>query len=187
MKRKHVDNKEIHVGGNLTGDSILGDGNVIHKPTVNNNIDGGELGYSLGEALAESAREAEFWERHHESDREETRKILETVYVSVLSGVVIGALWQLAAPWNAITAPFVVILTTLTLTVIRAAHFGVRQTIMTSLLIGTAYSLLITHVEAISTWMTVNQFVGIAVLGALGAVIGLVTGIILLFWKPLGD
>jgi len=185
--RKHVDNKEIHVSGNITGDSILGNGNVINKPAINNQIDGGELGHSLGETLSESARQAEFWERRYESDREDSRKILETVYVSVLSGIVIGALWQIAAPWNAITAPFLVILTTLTLIIVRAAHFGVRQTIMTSLLIGTAYSLLITHAKAIPTWMTVNQFVGIAVLGTLGAIIGLVTGFILLFWKPLGD
>jgi hypothetical protein len=187
MKKKRTQNKALSVGGNLTGNAVLGNRNKVSSTTVNNQIDGEELGHSLGETLSESAREAEFWERRHESEREVSRKILETMYVSVLSGVVIGALWQIATPWNAITAPFLVILTTLTLIIVRAAHFGVRQTIMTSLLIGTAYLLLITHAEAISIWMTVNQFVGIAVLGTLGAIIGLVTGFILLFWKPLGD
>lgn len=175
--------RKVQIGNNFEGNLIQGDGNSV----VNANIDGEELGHSLGETLSESAREAEFWERHRESEREHSRKILETMYVSVLSGAVIGMLWEIAHPWNAVTAPFVVILITLTLTILRVFNFGVRQTIMTSLLLGTAYSLLITYAEAISIWMFANQFVGIAVLGMLGAIIGLATGIILLFWKPLGD
>jgi hypothetical protein len=187
MKKKRAEIKTVSVGGNLTGNTVLGNRNKVSSTTINNQIDGEELGYSLGETLSESAREAEFWERRRESDREESRKIQETVYVSVVSGIVIGMLWKIAFPWNDVTAPFVVIFIMLTLTIIKATHFGVRQTIMTSLLLGTAYSLLIAHVEAISAWMTVSQFVGIAVLGTLGAIIGLVAGFILLFWKPLGD
>lgn len=187
MAKKRDDNKTVHVGGNITGDSILGDGNVIHKPTINNNIDGEELGQSLAEAISEREKQARWEKEIHEFQGEDSRQVMETVLVSFISGVGIGGCWQYAFPWNAETALFFVIGTILLFNVLRITHFGLRRSIFKVVIISTAFLLLLKYALFIQAWMDINQFVGSAILAILGALIGLLAGFIQTFWHPLED
>lgn len=170
---KNVENSTIQIGDTTTN--------------IHNNIDGEELGQSLGESLSETARSERFWEMHRESLREDSRQVMETIFVSLVSGFAIGACWKFSSPWNIETVPFFVIGTTVLFNVLRVTNFGLRRSIFKVILISTALFLLLKHVLFIQAWMEINQFVGAAILAVIGAGIGLVIGLLQTFWKPLED
>ncbi|MCL4275557.1 MAG: hypothetical protein KJZ77_16920 [Anaerolineales bacterium] len=174
---------QVNVGRDFEGNLIQGDGNTI----VNNDIDSEEFGQSLGEAISESSRREQFWELRRESEREDSRQVMETVLVSFISGLAIGACWKLAFPFNWVTVPFSAIGTIVLFNVLRITNFGLRRSIIKGFLISAIFSLLLRYTSFIQTWMEINQFVGVAILSIIGAGIGLVVGIIQLFWHPLED
>jgi hypothetical protein len=187
MAKKRIDSKTLEVGGNLTGDAILGDGNIIHKPTIHNNIDSEEVGKSLGETLNESANRVKWEKWMRASQEDDSRQVMETVFVALVSGLTIGLCWKFAFPWNVETVPFFVVVTTVIFNITRVTHFGLRRSMFKVVLLSVAISLLLKYTPFAQTWMDVNQFVGAAILATLGAIIGLFVGLIQTFWHPLED
>jgi FtsH-binding integral membrane protein len=171
---ENVDNSIIQVGDNPT-------------TNIHNNIDGEKVGQSLGETLNESANQARWEKWIHESQREDSRQVMETVFVSLVSGLAIGLCWKLAFPWNVETIPFFVIGAIILFNILRITNFGLRRSIFKVILLTIAFSLLLEYTSFTQTWMEINQFVGAAILATLGAVIGLFVGVIQLFWRPLED
>ena len=174
---------QVNIGRDFEGNLIQGDGNTI----VNNDIDSEELGQSLGEVLSDSARDKQWQEDFRESQKEDSRQVIETVFISLVSGLAIGACWKFAFPWNAETVPFFVILTAVLFNVIRITHFGLRRLIFKVLLLSTVFSLLLIYTSFIQAWMEIIQFVGTIILATIGAFIGLFVGVIQIFWHPLED
>lgn len=174
---------QINVGRDFQGNSIQGDGNTI----VHNEIDSEEFGQSLGEALSESERDRQWQERFYESEREDSRQIMETVFVSLVSVIAIGACWKFAFPWNAETVPFFVIATIVLFNVLKITHFGLRRSIFKVLLLSAVFSLILKYTSLPQTWIEINQFAGTLILATLGAIIGLFVGIIQTFWHPWED
>ncbi len=170
----------INIGRDFEGNLIQGDGNTIH----NNNIDGEELGQSLAEAISEREEQAR-WDREFQG--EDSRQVMETVLVSFVSGVGIGASWKFAFPWNVQTIPFFVIGATVLFNVIGVTHFGLRRSMFKIFLLSIAFSLLLRYTPFAQTWMDVNQFVGAIFLAIIGAIIGLFVGVVQIFWHPLED
>jgi hypothetical protein len=171
---ENVDNSIIQVGDNPT-------------TNIHNNIDSEELGQSLGGVISDSARQARWEEEHLEFYRQDSRQVMETVFVSLVSGFAIGACWRFAFPWNVETAPFFVIATTVLFNITRVTNFGLRRSIFKIILLSIAFSLLLKYTPFAQTWMDVNQFVGAIFLATIGAIIGLFVGIIQTFWHPLED
>jgi hypothetical protein len=184
MAKKSIDKKSIHISGNLTGDSIMGDGNVIHKPTINNNIDSDGLGQSISDALSDREDQAKWDEFHRGAGRQESREVMETIFVSIVSGIAMGSCWNFVFPWNAETVPFFVTATTVFLNIIRVTNFGLRRSLFKIILLSSAFFLLLKYVPFTQTWMDVNQFVGSTILATIGAIIGLFVGVIQTFWHP---
>jgi F0F1-type ATP synthase assembly protein I len=187
MKKKRAENKTVSVGGNLTGNAVSGNRNRVSNTTINNQIDSEELGYSLGETLNKSANQARREEWIRESQSEDSRQVMETVLVSLISGLAIGLCWKFAFPWNVETVPFFVIGTTILFNVLRITNFGLRRSMFKVILIGTAFLLLLRYTLFIQAWMDINQFAGTTILATLGAIIGLFVGFIQTFWHPLED
>lgn len=182
-KRKPQNN--LNIGGDVDGSIIqVGDNSTTN---IHNNIDGEELGQSLGESLSETAREKQWREEIHEFQREDSRQVMETIFVSFISGITIGASWKLAFPWNAETTPFFVIGTIVLFNVLKITNFGLRRSIFKVIFVSTAFLLLLRYTSFIQTWMEINQFVGVVVLATIGAFIGLLVGLIQIFWRPLED
>lgn len=171
---RDVDNSIIQVGDNLT-------------TNIHNNIDSEELGFSIGEVISEVERAERFWERHRETDRQDSRQIMETVFTSFISGLVIGACWKFAYPWNLETILFFVIGTVVLFNVLRVTNFGLRRSIFKIVLVSAGFLLLLRYTSFIQTWMEVNQFVGTGFLATIGAGIGLAVGLVQLFWHPMED
>lgn len=182
-KRKPQNN--LNIGRDVDGSIIqVGDNSTTN---IHNNIDGEELGQSLGASLSETAREKQWREEIHEFQREDSRQVMETVLVSLVSGLAVGACWKLAFPFNWVTVLFFAIGTIVLFNVLRITNFGLRRSIIKGFLISAIFSLLLRYTSFIQTWMEINQFVGVAILSIIGAGIGLVVGIIQLFWHPLED
>lgn len=171
---ENVDHSIIQVGDNPT-------------TTIHANVDNEELGQSIGETLSESARRERFWELRRESDREDSRQVMETVFVSLVSGLAIGACWKLAFPWNAATVSFFVIGIIVLFNVIRITNFGLRRSFFKIIFVSAAFSALLSYTIFIQTWMEINQFVGTLILATIGAFIGLLVGLFQTFWHPLED
>ena len=184
MAKKKTQNS-VEVGRDIDGSIIqVGD---YPSATIHNNIDGEGLGQSLGETLNESANRMRWEERMRESQKEDSRQVIETVWVSLVSGLAIGACWKFAFPWNAETVPFFVLVTTVLFNIIRMTHFGLRHSLFKIILLSTAFLLLLKYTAFAQTWMDVNQFVGAIFLATIGAIIGLFVGLIQTFWHPLED
>ena len=175
--------KQINIGREFEGNLIQGDGNTIH----NNNIDSKELGQSLGESISERERQARWEEEIREFQGEDSRQVMETAFVSFISGVGIGASWKFAFPWNLMTVPFFVIGITILFNVLRITNFGLRRSIFKVILISVIFLLMLKYTPFAQTWMDVNQFVGTLILATIGAIIGLFVGLIQTFWHPLED
>ena len=184
MAKRKTQNS-VEVGRDVDGSIIqVGD---YPSATIHNNIDGEGLGQSLGEAISEREEQAR-WEREiREFQREDSRQVIETVFVSLVSGLAIGVCWKFAFPWNVATIPFFVIGTTILFNVLRITNFGLRRSMFKVILISTAFFLLLEYTLFIQSWMDINQFVGAAILATLGAIIGLFVGVIQTFWHPLED
>jgi hypothetical protein len=178
MENKKITNK-IEIGGNFEGNSVQGDNNTIIKNDFGSDV--------ISEAIQENSRR-ERWERFHtEAEKQTSREIMETIFVAFVSGIAIGAFWHSTSPLNAETSPFFVLGITLLFNILNVTHFGVRRTITMVMFLGAIYIILLNNFTIIQTSMNVNQFAGIAILGMSGAFIGLFVGLVLLFWKPLGD
>lgn len=184
MAKRKTQNS-VEVGRDVDGSVIQ----VGDNPTTNihNNIDGEEVGQSLGETLNEAANRVRWEEWMRESQGDDSRQVMETVWVSFISGVGIGASWKFAFPWNVQTILFFVIGVTLLFYVTGVTHFGLRRSIFKVILISAAFSLLLKYTPFAQTWMDVNQFVGTPFLATIGAIIGLFVGVIQIFWHPLED
>lgn len=181
-KRKQ---NSLNVGEDINNSIVQ----VGDNPTTNihANIDNEELGQSLGETLSGAAWRERFWEMRRESDREDSRQVMETVLVSLVSGLAIGASWQYAFPWNLETVPFFVIGIIFLFNVLNLTHFGLRHSIFKVVLLVPAFLLLLRYTSLLQTWMGINQFVGALILATIGAIIGLFVGVIQTFWHPLED
>lgn len=173
--------QQADVGNDFEGNLIQGDYN--NSTFIKNEIDGEELGQSLGEALSKSAQ----WEWWREADREDSRQVMETIFVSIVSGLAIGASWKFVFPWNLATIPFFVIGTIVLFNVLKVTNFGLRRSIFKVIFVSTAFSLFLQYTLLAQTWMEINQFVGSTMLATLGAIIGLFVGLIQTFWRPLED
>ena len=184
MAKRKTQNS-IEVGRDVDGSIIQ----VGDRPsaTIHNNIDGEGLGQSLGEAISERERQARWEEEIREFQREDSRQVMETVLVSFISGVGIGGFWKFAFPWNAETAAFFVIGATFLFNVIRVTHFGLRRSIIKVCLLSAAFGLLLNYSTSAPILMNSNQFAGTLILGIIGAIIGLIVGVIQTVWHPLED
>lgn len=188
MAKKKTTN-QVQVGRDFEGTIVQGKNNTT-TTIIQNEIDSEGINQGLqevSEAIYDNSRQAR-WERlHFDHENQESREILDTIFVAVASGVAIGLFWKSAFPWNEVTVPFLVIATAILFNVIKLTHFGLRHSfVMISLIIG-AYIMLLKYTIGIQSWMSINQFTGTAILSTIGAGFGLVIGIIQLFWKPLGD
>ncbi len=175
--------KQINIGRDFEGNLIQGDGNIIY----NNNIDGEELGQSLGESISEREMQARWEEEIREFQGEDSRQVMETVWVSLVSGFAIGACWKFAFPWNVETAPFFVIVTTVFFNITRVTHFGLRRSMFKIVLLSAAFSSLLKYTPFAQIWMDVYQIVGAIFLATIGAFIGLIVGVVQTFLRPLED
>jgi hypothetical protein len=184
MAKRKAQNS-VEVGRDVDG-SIIQAGDYP-SATINNNIDGEGLGQSLGKAISDREEQARWEEWIRESQREDSRQVMETVFVALVSGLGIGACWKFAFPWNVETFPVFVIGTTILFNVVRITNFGFRRSMIKVILISTAFLLLLKYTQFIQSWMDINQFVGTAILATLGAMIGLFVGFVQLFWHPLED
>jgi F0F1-type ATP synthase assembly protein I len=176
MTKSKPTNK-ISIGGDVAGNLIQGDGNTL----IHNEIDGEEISRSLervSDVIYETSsrgRLENFWET---SQRQESRKVLETIFISFVSGIVMGVFWKFAYPWNVQTVPFFIILTLLFSLIVGWTHFGVRHSFTLILILGLAYSILIEYSVVLNDWMNLNQFAGTAMLATSGAFIGLLASVI---------
>jgi hypothetical protein len=183
-RNKRISN--IGIGGDVAGNFIQGDGNTV----ISNELDSEAIHQGLqdvSEAIYETSRRERWKQFREKAGREESREVLETVFISTISGIATGVFWKVVFPWNAETVSFFVILTLLLSFVLNLTHFGLRHTITLVMTLGLVYSFLIRFAVILNDWMDLNQFVGTAILSTLGAMIGLLLGVVLLFWKPLGD
>lgn len=167
------------------------DGSIIQvgdypSATINNNIDSEGLGQSLGEALSDSDRRARWEEYHRESYKRESREILEPMFLSGISGLLLGAIWSFVTPWETIVIFPITLLLALTFSVFHITQLGVRQNLTLSMFVSILFSLLLNFTTA-ENWMSINTFVGTLFLGMAGIFIGLISRIVMLFWKPFGD
>lgn len=175
--------KQVHIGSDLSGNLVQGDNNAI----INHDYHGEEIGNGLQEVS--NAIQESTWQRNRSFDnnREESREIQETVFVAIVSAVVIGLTWNYVYPWVVETIPFFVIATVIFFNILRLTHFGVRHSIRVSTFLSLIFVLLLKNTANISVLMLENHFVGTALLGTVSAMIGLVIGFVLLFFRPLGD
>lgn len=177
--------QQVDVGNDFEGNLIQG--NYNNSTFIKNEIDGEEFGKSLGEALANSSHRDRWEEHHHATVGEDSRQIMETVFVSLVIGLVIGACWHIAFPWNVETVPFFVTGTIVLFNVLRITHFGLRRSFFKVGLVTIAFSFILGKTAFIPSLMGTSQFAGSAVLSTLGAIIGLLVGFIQFFWHPLED
>ncbi len=175
--------KQVNIGTDFSGNLVQGDNNAI----INHDYHGEEIGYGLQEVsnvIHESA-----WQRNrsHEYEKEESREIQETVFVAIVSAVTIGLSWNYVHPWIVETVPFFIIATIVLFNILRLTHFGVRHSIRVATFLSIIFILLFKNATNIPLLMLENHFAGAALLGTVSAIIGLVVGFILLFFRPLGD
>jgi len=174
---------QINVGRDVAGNLIQGDGNTI----INNDLDSEELGQSLGDAIFDNERRTRWEKLRFESEREESRQVMETAFVSLVSGLAIGIFWHSAFPWNVETVPFFLLIPIVLFNILRITNFGLRHSIIKVFLLSIAFTLLLQKTTLIQTLIDASQFAGTTFLSTIGAVIGLVVGVIQVFWRPLGD
>ena len=172
---------QISVGKDFEGNLIQGDGNSI----VKNDINSEELGQSLGEVLSDLSRSARWEEYHRQSNRRESREILEPMFVSGVSGLSLGTIWNLVTPWETIVVFPIALLVGLAFSIFHITQLGVRQNLTLSMLVSLLFALLLKF-TTIENWMPINAFVGTLIFGMTGIFIGLISGIAMLFWKPFG-
>ncbi len=174
---------QINIGKDFEGNLIQGDGNTIIK----NEIDSEEFGQSLGEILAESARDKQWWEDFHASKREDSQQVMETVFVSMVSGLAIGACWELTFPISVESSLFFVILTIVLFNVTKITNFGLRHTIVKISFLSIAYVLLLKYTAIAQNWMEASILARAISLSTIGSIIGFVIGIIQVLFHPLED
>lgn len=187
MAKKRTNTKTLIVGNDLTGDAILGDGNTVHKTSIDS--EGIHQGFQdVSEAIYENSRQSK-WDyfQQHALLESESKEIRDTISIAFYSGVAIGASWHYLVPLNALTAPLVVIAITIFLSTLKLIHLGLRYSLVMVGLVGMAFLLLLNFTALAQSWMDINQIAGTLILGAIGAGIGMITGVIQMFWKPLGD
>ncbi len=175
--------KQVNIGNDFAGNLVQGDNNAV----VNHDYHGEEIGYGLQEvsnAIHENSRRQN---PSFDGFKEESREIQETVFVAIVSAVVIGLTWNYVYPWTVETTPFFVITTVVLFNILRLTHFGVRHSIRVSIFLSISFILLLKNAVNIPSLMLENHFVGTALLGTASAIIGLVVGVILVFVRPLGD
>lgn len=176
-----------HIDGDFEGEIIQGNNNIIDKSIFK----GEEISQSLQDVsnTLNDAMEGPRWEHYsYEAEKSESREILETIFVSAVSGLIIGIVWPSIGPWLSLSAYPIVLLTTTMLSVLRITHFGVRHTFVLSGLAGIAFYIWIEYgvgFTIIESLVSTVPVMGILLNGMIGAFIGLVIGIVLMFWRPL--
>lgn len=123
-----------------------------------------------------------------ETRDETSREIMETVFVSGLSGFILGVMWKPDAYWLPLAALPIIFFSMIVTSVVRITHFGVRHTIVAGILLGTVLSVWLSYgpqFTAIGDIMQSAPLLGIMLNGLVGSAIGLLAGILFLFWRPL--
>ncbi len=183
MSKNNQSSKQVNIGSDFSGNLVQGDNNAI----VNHDYHGEDIGDGLQEvsnAIYENTRQQN---RSFDGFKEESREIQETVFVAIVSVVAIGLTWNYVYPWVVETVPFFVIVTIVLFNILRLTHFGVRHSIRVSTFLSISFVLLLKNAANIPSLMLENHFVGTALLGTVSAIIGLVVGFVLVFFRPLGD
>lgn len=187
MTKKRTNPKTLTVGNDLTGDAILGDGNTVHKTSIDS--EGIHQGLQdVSKAIYENTRKSR-WEQfqEHTSTESESREIQETISISFFSGISIGAFWNYIYPWNIETVLFFILAVAIFFNTLKLTHLRLRHSLVMVSMLWAMYTLTLKYTALIQNFESANLFVGTAILGTLGAGFGLFTGAIQLFWKPLGD
>jgi len=99
----------------------------------------------ISEVNEEIDRKSRFRDFGAEARDESSREIMETIFVSGLSGVILGILWKQDAYWLPSVAVPVTYFSIITTSIMRITRFGVRHTIAAGLLIGIVLSLWLTY------------------------------------------
>lgn len=122
-------------------------------------------------------------------DRDQmSREIMETIFVSGLSGGILGLMWNPDASWLSVAALPVTFFSIITTAIFRITHFGVRHTIVAGLLLGTALSVWFTYGlpnAPAQSLMSIFPLMSVILNALVAGVVGLIAGIIFLFWRPL--
>jgi hypothetical protein len=117
---------------------------------------------------------------------EEPNKVLETVFVSLTSALILGYLWNPTDTFALASLP-ITIATMVIASTLRITHFGVVHIISASLMIGIALSIWLNfgaQFTAIEDIMASSRIAGTMFHGIVGAGIGLIVGIVLMLWSP---
>jgi hypothetical protein len=185
-RKKSTLGAKANIGGDFEGEFIQGNYNTINKSEFH----GEEISQSLQEvsdALYNSTERPRWDQYGYDAEKAESRSLMETIFTSAVSGIVIGIIWQYTYPWISVLTLPVPLLTALTLSALRIIHLGVRHIFTFSVLFSVVFYILIEKTTMIGYWISTNILVGTIISGMLGAFAGLIIGIVLMFWKPLGD
>jgi hypothetical protein len=115
----------------------------------------------------------------------EPNELLETIFVSLISGLLLSYFWSPETIWLPLAAVPTVIISLVVFSAIKLIHFGVIRIITTGIVIGLALTAWLTYgvqLLGVDLVMINSRLLGILFQGLAGAVMGLVGGIILMFW-----
>lgn len=119
--------------------------------------------------------------------REESNEIAETIFVSVISALVLGFLWNPTSIWLSVTVMPIVVVCMVILSMFRIIHLGLIRTISSTVLIGIALTVWMEYgsdIGFVQEIMAESRALGILSYGFIGTLIGLVCGIFLMLWGP---
>lgn len=117
----------------------------------------------------------------------EPNEVLETIFVSLVSAMLLGSFWYPENVWLPIAALPAAFVIMIILSTLRIIHFGVRRIIAAGVLIGPALTAWLTYgpqLTVMGNLIQGNNLLGVLYQGSVGALIGLVVGIILMLWGP---
>jgi hypothetical protein len=180
-------NNSLSVGGDVENSPVvIGNNNVVHHT----NLQADELNENL-EQLNDTLYDV--YERntatHHSMMDDFSREILETVLISIATGVSLVAIWPYTRGFILYVPYPVALILAMVFPVIRITHLGFRH----SLIIGTWIGALFTGLLFLAERYTTIEYVVahapvVAALGhgLLGILIGATVGIIVTLTRPLG-
>lgn len=120
-----------------------------------------------------------------------SREPIETTFVSMGSGLVLGWIYAHNEPsLTALMALPITFIICISSSVFRLTHFGLIHNVAVSVLAGMAFGLWFNFgvsLPFVSQWILVSPLLFVVLNGIVGAVIGFVASIILMFWRPFGS
>ena len=112
---------------------------------------------------------------------DEKNENLETTFVALVTGLVLGWIITPAASWMSyISLPLFFILAVV-FSAIKLTHFNIRHALVASAIVGIPVGFWFSHQ---TNFLLANSMPGIILNGFVSSIIGLIASVVLMFWRP---